>query len=424
MRILIPLVAAFLAIASGTAGAAPPDPLFDADPFALETMAAKPQTDPALRDYLKGAVAAGRLDDRTADTLLRAAGNDPKASPLLAVRALALAGQVALRTGRYNDAATLLDRAISEHDTVLDPVLRADMEQARGLAMALRDTPAESVARRGSGTLRLSADMLGLTTAPVRIDGKPQEAVLDTGANLSTLSASAAKALGVQMLSRDTAVHSSTSNAVQTKLAIAHTLVFGPVVLHDVVFLVVDDAALSPLGPKSRIDVIVGFPVLSTLGRLTFREHDTGRHAKVRELAIAPSPRAGAPGNLRFDAFSPFVQLSAGGSTLAFFLDSGANKTVFEKRYGREHLEQLAGLARKSMHVGGAGVVEVRNEAVFPQLAFTIGGTALTVPDIHVELDGNGSDTTYGTLGSDVLWAKGGYTLDFGRLTLSLGSAR
>jgi hypothetical protein len=200
--------------------------------------------------------------------------------------------------------------------------------------------------------------------------------------------------------------------------------VFGPVVLHDVVFLVVDDAALSPLGPKSRIDVIVGFPVLSTLGRLAFREHDTGRHAKVRELAIAPSPHSATPGNLRFDAFSPYVELNAGGDTLAFFLDSGANKTVFEKRYGREHPEKLAKLARKTAHVGGAGVVEVRNEAVLPSLALSIGGTQLTVPDVHIELDGNGSDTTYGTLGYDVLWAKGGYTLDFGRLALSLGSTR
>jgi hypothetical protein len=38
-----------------------------------------------------------------------------------------------------------------------------------------------------------------------------------------------------------------------------------------------------------------------------------------------------------------------------------------------------------------------------------------------IEIDGNGANDLYGTVGADVLWAKGGYTMDFGALSLTLG---
>lgn len=411
------VVAAF-ALGASLAEAAPSDPVLDADPFTIEDLLKKPQTEPGLWDYLEGVAASARLDDAAAERYLRAAWSAPRVRPEIAERAMATAAHTAFRAGRYGEAADLYDHAISQYAATLDPARRADLEQARGVALALRGEPAEAVVHRGSGTLQLSKDLLGLTTAPVAINGQQQEqAVLDTGANLSTLSTTAAKQLGVNPAGRAASVGSSTTKAVPTHLGIAKTVVFGPVTLQNVAFLVVDDAALSPLGPKSRIDVILGYPVLAALGRLTFHQAADG----TRTLAVAPSLHAKEPGNLRFDGFNAFVRVNAMGMTLPFFVDSGANKTAFEKRFSMEHPEKVTNLPHKTEHVGGGGGVEARETAFAPSVDVTLGGATVTLKDMPVELGGNGSDTHYGTVGYDVLWAKGGYTIDFGKLNLSLG---
>lgn len=393
----------------------PIDPVLDADPFTAEALLAKPQTEPGLKEYLEGTAAAARLEDGKAERHLRAAWLAPAVRPAIAARAMATAAHMAFRAGRYGEAADLYDRAISEYP--LDAARRADLDQARGVALALRGEPAQSVAHRGAGTLPLGRNLLGLATAPVRINGHVQHAVLDTGANLSTLSATAAKLLGVKPAKRDASVGSSTMKAVATHLGIARDVVFGPVMLRNVAFLVVNDAALSPLGPRSRIDIILGFPLLSALGRLTFHEAPGGK----RTLAIAPSPPGREVGNLRFDGFSPFVQVKALGMTLPFFVDSGANKTVFEKRFAKDHPEKLKGLPHKTAHVGGGGGIEDRDTVLLPSLDLTLSSSTVMLKDMAIELGGNGSDANYGTIGYDVLWARGGYTIDFGKLNLSLG---
>jgi hypothetical protein len=419
-RLLFCAAVAYAALAAPSP-AAPFDPLLDADPFAMEAVLAHPPKDVATREYIEGAVASGRLDTTGALIRLRAAWSAPGPSSPVAWHALSLAGHTLLRAGRYREAGEYFDRAISEHANVLTSEQRRDLDQSRGVAMALRDERPQSTVKPAAGRIPLGTNMLGLTTAPVLVDGHAEQAVLDTGANLSTLSASAAKALGVRLLKRDTAVASSTAATVDTRIAVARTVRIGPVTLRDVVFLVVDDAALSPLGPESRIDAIIGFPVLRALGRLTFREISTGKPGKRRELTFAPSPRSSAPGNLRFDGFNAYVRLTAGDETLPFFVDSGANKTVFEYRYARENPAKVAKLARKTARVGGAGLVENREAAILPSLALRIGDKTVPLTDVRIELKAAEGESTYGTIGSDVLWAKGGYTMDFGKLSLALG---
>jgi hypothetical protein len=71
--------------------------------------------------------------------------------------------------------------------------------------------------------------------------------------------------------------------------------------------------------------------------------------------------------------------------------------------------------------VGGAGKVVTQTAAILPSLNLTIGNATVTLKEVRIELDGDLSDTRLGTIGSDVLWAKGGYTLDFGKRELTLG---
>lgn len=427
MRNAIPGFVASLAVcvllAGGVSAADLPapafDPVLDADPFAAEALLARPQS-PAIRHYLQEIVAASCLDTPAALRHLDAALSGRGATPGLAQRALSIAGTAALRSGDYRHAADLLDRAISEHGASMTPQLFTEDDQSRGAAMALRSQPPQTIEKQLAGTIPLSINKLGLTTAPARIEGHDMDVVLDSGTSVSVLSTTAANALGLHMLSRKTSLSSATSRALDSTVAIADTVHLGPVTLHHVVFIVVDDATLSPLGPQSRIDAIIGMQVLAALGRISFHDDKPGATSAQRSLVLAPSARAAHAGNLRFNGFSPLVQVQAGSDKMTFFVDSGANKTSFDKRYGREFAERIAGLEHKTTKTAGAGGIEERQSAVIPAISLAVGDTSIALQNVNVDLTGSGPDDVYGSVGYDVLWARGGYTFDFGSLNLSL----
>lgn len=415
------LVAAFCLLASA-ADAAPKDPVLDADPFAMEAMLAKPPQvrDAATREYLKGAVAASRLETEPALRHFRAAWSMYSAPSALAWRALSLAGGAVMRAGRYREASELLDRAISEHAADLPPDSRNDLEQTRAIAMALRGEPPQTSTAHGSAVLQLTRSKIGLYLAPVEIEGQTRGAVLDTGTSISVLSTTAAKELGVRVLTQHANIVSATQSAVQAGISIADTVKVGSVTLHNVLFLVASDEALAPMGPDTRIDVILGFPVLKALKRLTFRTADPAKPDSPREVVIN-APARPRESNLRFNTYDFYVKTRIGGEPQVLFFDSGATRTSFERRYAAEHPEKLVGLVRSTQKVGGAGGVETRQIAIIPSTTVTVGNQTVPMTNLHIELDGSGSDDRYGSLGNDVLWAKGGFTIAFDKLALSLG---
>ena len=412
-------IALFCAFAS-VAQAAEHDPVLDADPFAMEAMLAKPPSNVALREYLVGSVAASRLRADSALRHLRAAWSSRDVSPGIAWRALSSAGGVLLRIGRYSEAAALFDRAISEHGDKIATDTRLSLEQDRDFAMALRNEAAQTSTARGMAKLPMTRSKVGLFLAPVTIQGKDRSAVFDTGTSISTLSATAARELGVRMVSRPTSIGSATQAAVPITFAVAPTVQVGSVTLHNVVFAVASDEALSPMGPDTRIDVILGFPVLRALGPLTFRTLDPGKPDATREVIIR-EPAHPQTSNLRFEGFDFYVKTTVGGMSQVLFFDSGAQRTGFERRYAAEHPEKLVGLERREIHVAGAGGVETRHAAIIPTTTIAVGNQSVPLTDMRIEIDGSAVATRDGSLGNDVLWAKGGFTLDFDNLELSLG---
>ncbi len=398
------------------------DPVLDADSFTAEALLAHPpkEMSAATRAYLAEVSAAARLDFAGTERYLKAALHGRGANPQIARRALSVAGGAALTAGFYSRAADWLDEAISQYGSLMTQQQYIDTDQSRGVAMALRNEPAQTIEKQMAGTIPLSKHVLGFTTAPATIEGHPQTVVLDTGTGISAMSQTTAKALGVRMLTHKAVLSSATSHALESTVAIADTVKLGPVTLHNVVFLVVDDAVLAPLGMDKRVDVIVGMQALAALGRVTFHDDKPGADPVQHSLILAPSRWTGHAGNLRIEALSPYVQVRTNGDLLTFFVDGGARKSSFDKRYAREFADRIVNLERKTTKTAGAGGVEERQSAIFPTMDFTIDGKTVTLKDVSVDMTGNGSDVNYGSIGIDILWAKGGYTFDFGTLNLSL----
>ena len=358
--------AALLLILALPAAAEPPAPIHPAFESAAEgdfsaLRAALPGLPRDWADLARARLAAGQLDEARAIGLAESFLGRRDADDCERLPAQAVIADAAFASGRYTRAATAADarRRLLERCGGSAAELGGVATMAM-LAERLSAAPPQRVVRFKPATARYARDKVGLPRAQVDINGHAQDSVLDTGANLSVVSASTAKRLGLRHLGR-AAVGSSSRASVAVDVAIADRLAFAGLVLEDVVFLVLDDAQLEmPVPGGYRIDAIIGFPVFRALRRVRF-DHDGTLHAE---------PGAGdaqVPGNLVLAGSDLFVDVRVGGHPAALHLDTGGNASSLSSAFARAHPDVIRGLEQTTERLGGAGGTTERIAALWPQ---------------------------------------------------------
>jgi len=300
----------------------------------------------------------------------------------------------------------------ADHEDLQDAAVMAS------ITTQLRDAPAQRVAAHAPVADSYARDKVGLARMGILVNGGAQEAVLDTGANISVLSASAAKRLGVDVRPGAASVGTSSRSAIQTNVAVARSLSIGGVTIENVAFLVLDDSQLElPVPGGYRIDAIVGFPVFRALERVRFRK-DGG-------FVIEPGAdrrEAPAPQNMWLSGSDLFVDATVNGIDVAMHLDSGASASSLSSRFAAEHPDIVSGLARSIQGVAGAGGSTTRGVVLWPDVTVTVDGTSVELPKIAVTVEESGETASQvkGVLGGDVLNAHASWTIDFRSMRVEL----
>lgn len=283
------------------------------------------------------------------------------------------------------------------------------------LAAALASAPSQRVQQFTPASAAFMRDKVGLPRTSVLINGHVQESVLDTGANLSVVSASAAQRLGLEIRGAAT-VGSSSRRAVATRVAVADRLQLAGLDLRNVVFLVLDDAQLDmPVPGGYRIDAIIGFPVLRAMGRIRFG----------RDGTLLPQPGAGTadlPRNLALAGSDLYVAARIDGIAVPLHLDSGASRSNLSAHFARAHPQVVKDLPVTRQRMAGAGGSSERAVAQWPQAAVQIAAQRAVLPTLAVTLQdpADVSVRNQGVLGWDVLAAFPSWTLDFDHMRLEL----
>lgn len=374
------------------------------------TSATPPDADRLL---LAAAAAAARFDSAAAKTHLAAYEALGDADVERGRRADDIRVRVGFVDQDWPSAAKVLSALVARTETP-----SAGLVQAAVFTAALVGVPAQTLVAAAPGSSPVRRDVANLLRADVLVNGRPQEMVLDTGANFSTMTASTAKALGLTITDRAASVGNSVAGAVDVRIAIAERLELAGTVLKDVVFLVLADEALSFPGGYS-IPAIVGVPVFKAMGRVTVDSAEN-------RLTATPPPHPRRPpyGNLAFDTLKPVVTVEVDGRPLPMLLDTGARLTRLSARF-----LDLAGPAADAWKVeskessGAGGRREFRIKRA-PRLTLAIGGTGMEMTDVAVTADpGNDADGYYGAIGQDFLLRFRSYTLDFTAMTMTMGAA-
>ncbi len=320
-----------------------------------------------------------------------------------AVEAHRILASAYFREGKYKTALEQADALLA-----LQPD-DADMKGDRPLLTILSSFSDQVVTSKAHSVLNL--DEHGL---PIVINGAHATYWFDTGANLSVMSESEAKRLGLSIQAVETKAGVMTGAEVRFRVAVAESVQVGGFHLKNVAFLVFpdDQQPFTNLPENSR--GLIGMPVLLALGKLSFGQD--------RRFEISPKKAsvriAGA--NLCFDGKNPVAQIKYENRELGFTLDTGASNTDLYPPFAAAFPGLLRTGEKKSYKMQGVGSTEELDSVVLPSVEFTIDGfaVALRPATLLLKQSGESSKFFYGNLGVDLLMQPSKTTLDFTNMKL------
>jgi Aspartyl protease len=315
------------------------------------------------------------------------------------------------RYGAAADTYSLLSRLPGYKED--DAGCKAGLEAERwGL---LRESPAQITTITGPFTLEENRTPAGLLEVPVQAPHFSDHWILDTGANLSAVTRTVAAQLGLTLSAATSTAQGSSGILVRIHTAVIPEIQIGRATIRNLPVLVFEDNALSFRQMSYQIHGSIGFPVLQSLGRITF--HSDGRFA-VHE---APLRQKARPANLYLEGFTVLIETEIGGKQHLLTLDTGATGTFLSKQYYEEHKAEFDAEEPRELEMIGAGGSTVIHSYVLHDATFNIGGRGVELHDVYVLTEPTGLPAEFaGNLGQSAVGLLSSYTLDFRNMTLSV----
>jgi predicted aspartyl protease len=290
-----------------------------------------------------------------------------------------------------------------------------DAENLESIAHPLAAAPRQTVASSQPLKTPMLIDAVGLKRSSLTINGIIAEGVLDTGANLSTVTASMAARLHLRMLKVKATVGSSTQAAVNTQLGIADRLELAGVSLRNVVFLVMPDEQLQVPVPGYRLDLIIGFPVFRAMSAVRF-----DGNSAFTPLGSSAAAQRGS--QTRFDGSNILISAQINGEETALQLDTGAAQTALSGVFAKAHPEIVSQLKVTDAHVAGAGGTVSTKVANWENVRIAIGDRLATLALLQIDADpGAGIGKYPGVIGQDLLNQFSSFEIDFIHRRFELG---
>lgn len=377
--------------------------------------AARPNLpDPAQRAIAELEIGASRLDAHIVQKALSAFLDANDDDPDHASAAWSAVAGVAFANAEYSEAAdasrhwlAALAASDPRHES-------ADAAQVLALATVLAAAPRMTIDQAPSAT-ETFRDKAGLARARVSLNGIGQEAVLDTGANLSVLSETAATRLHVRILDGAASVGSASRAAVPVRIGVADELRIGGTTLRNVAFLILEDKQLQlPLPGGYAIDAIIGFPVFRAIGSIRF---ENARFAMGNAVPAEGAARMTARGS------DLFVEATVNGVPVALHLDTGASDSSLSPAFAASHRSIIEKEKVSRDRIAGAGGITARDIIVWKPARIEVGGQTAMLPGIAITVQESAEMKTqnYGTLGQDFLKKAGSFSVDFRSMLFRAG---
>lgn len=383
-----------------------------------DAMNAMPES--AEREYFGGVLAnrSGQIDE-SIELLTKVLPGLKSSRPDRASIALQTLADDYQKSFRYNDAIAAFEDLLHNFASQMDAIEKHGAEDDYQVALLLKDAPPQTISFDAGIDLPTDrTPAIGTIETSLTVNGVVQSWILDTGANISTVSASFAAKLGVRLSNDAAQTEGITGAENKLRIAILPEMKLGGATIRNVVLLVLDDASLNiPLGKKARyqINAILGYPVLEALGRITFTKDG-------HFLAGPDSPSGQGGARLYVDGLTPLLECEVQNRKVLFSFDTGADESVLSERYHRDFLDAFKGLRMKHYGMSGAGGMEKLTAYYLPEVRLGVGQTQAVLHKVPVvPAMGTDMDLRYGNLGRNLVDPYRSFTIDFESMRFSLG---
>jgi hypothetical protein len=318
------------------------------------------------------------------------------------------------RTAQYRRALKEIEQMLS-----IRPDNASDQAGLR-LYTALCQSLDQSVTERGHSKLRYELK-IGSPFVSVSVNGKSVKYMFDTGLNISMMSESEAKRLGLTFYQIPTDVSKiEGSSGVQPQanyqIAIAEQVSVGAFHLSHVPFLVTSDSQEPWTDLQQGERGALGIAVLQAFRSLRFGQDGTLEiNLRLKNLTAQP--------NLCFEKASPIVEAGFARKKLRLVLDTGAAESHLSIRFASEFAALVTKSVQKDVRdihgIDGSRQVEA---ATLQELRLQLGGgyTLLRPAQVLLGRTNPDLDDFHGVLGWDLLSQARSITLDFESMALAL----
>ena len=321
------------------------------------------------------------------------------------------------RVFRYRESAETYRKALRMTRSALDSVTRARFGSWAVIGDALASVPPQRVTWTAeSNNTPVANDSLAFgLVATVNGDTTRAPFGIDASAQLTTLDSTTAAMRGVRVF--NAIVHPAIAGRqLAGHIGVIGTLDVGPVSIANVPVLVLPDDSFKTLYNRSRLSGVIGLPVLSALGAVTFT-----RDGHIALSSPGADNDTATVSNMALGSGATVLEALYAGRRIPMLLDASASQTLMYPSFLQEFSSAAAG-AKLTTYVGlahGGGIVSLPSY-LLPNLTITIGGRPIRLGPINAVMrDGDPRSPFYvGALGQDALGTADRVTLDFAAMTV------
>lgn len=312
----------------------------------------------------------------------------------------------AVKSYNYKEAKNAIDSLLTKYTHFLTKEELKERQNNLKIWTALENEPKQNVVIHGDSRLKMVKDKAGLNNLNVRVDTDTLNFIFDTGANLSTISQSAAKKFNMKLIPAEIEVGTITGLTVLAQLAVCDKMVIGNIEIQNAVFLVLDDKELTFAQINYHILGIIGFPVIAAMKEIQITQ-DGYFIVPKNETTIQ------YPSNMAMNDLTPLIYIDG----KHFTFDTGADKTIlYETYYCANKAEIDSKYKPDSLRFGGAGGSK-KYEGFKISHDFTIMGKTVTLKDIDVLKEKKEKEESiYGNIGQDLIRQFNKMTLNFDKM--------
>jgi len=384
-----------------------------------EAVEAAASTNPGEDLFFRGVV-ANRLgqDELSIDHLsrfLQEAAGSPDKYLLAANEVLA---DDYRKLGNYARTAEVYRQILNRYRIQLGPTKQTKYEAMASLWESIKDVRPQRVIIGTGSTIKTSRNDADLVELPISVNGASLKVVLDTGANLSLVSETNAKKLGLDDYESQVYLGTSTGKLQPGRIGVAKEVRVGKALLVNVLFVILADEALRLPG-AGQLDGVLGIPLIRQLGSFTL-----SKSGQMTIPAIATSNES-TTAKFAFLGMSPVVKGEYGGKSWILTIDTGANSTELYPSFFESFRADIIGrYKRHPTYRGGLGNTVRVDIYRGENMTFRFGDKAISLPEagIYPTVVSDMSGQVDGNLGQSFMRTFSQFSMDFRSMTLTLQS--